>query len=300
LHKGPLSDIPVNPLVRSYERHCRAANHSPATIAHRGIVLRRFIAFCQEEGFPEDLRDVRGTHVEAWMEALQFELRPHSVRSYTAALRAFYQWLVDEEEVEKHPMARIAQPFAEPAEKDLASQKDLLRVFAMLDKAKRWRDASLIAIIYGTGVRASELANVRMEDVDLDAGLMRVLGKGRKYRTVPLSPRVVRYIDRYLRSRRQPAEYLLTGRQGKLTKTGVYRAVRRCFAEAGVKAVIGAHDLRHTWASSVVDEVSESDMMAGGGWTDASMVRHYTSQVRARKSIEALRKASPLERLYRQ
>lgn len=302
MHQGPLlATIPDNAdaaLVRSYERHCRAVNHSPRTIEHRNLTLRRFMTYCEDEHLP-GLLQIRGAHVEAWMEALQAELSANSVKSYSAALRAFYSWLVAEEEIEKHPMARIKTPFAERVDKDLVPDKDMLKVVAMLEKQKRWRDLSLIALIYDQGLRASEVANCLVSDCDLDAGTARVMGKGRKKRTVPLTPKVVRYLDRYLRTPRKAEDYLITGRVGQLTRTGVYRAVRRCFAEAGVKAVIGSHDLRHTWASNIADEVSESDMMAGGGWTTSHMVRHYTSQVRARKSVEALRKASPLDRLYR-
>lgn len=302
MHQGPLLDLISDSadaaLIRSYERHCRAANHSPRTIEHRNLTLRRFVGFCQAEFLP-GLRFIRKEHVEAWMESLQAELASNSVASYTSALRAFFSWLVDEEEIEKHPMARIKAPFAERVDKDLVADKDMLKVVAMLEKQKRWRDLALIALIFDQGLRASEVANCLVSDCDLDAGTARVMGKGRKPRTVPLTPKVVRYLDRYLRSPRRAEDYLITGRVGQLTRTGVYRAIRRCFAEAGVTAVIGSHDLRHTWASNIAGEVSDSDMMAGGGWSTPGMVQHYTAQVRTRKSIEALRKASPLDRLYR-
>lgn len=303
--EGPLlQSIPAGEdasLVRSFERHMKAENLRPPTISHRLITLRRFISYGQDEHFPR-LKDIRKDHVESWMESLHEEgLSAHSVKSYSAALRAFYQWLLDEEEIDKHPMQRIKPPLVDEAQKDVASAADVRKVLLMLEKQKRWRDCVIVALIYNSGPRATEFADCLINDVDLDAGTMVLRHtKGRRSRTIPLSPRLVRYADRYLRGRKDKSPYFLHGLKGKMTRTGVYRTIRSAFKEAGVAgAVIGSHDLRHTSASHVVEKVGESDMMAVYGWQDASMVRHYTRSVRQKTALAAHQQASPLEELFR-
>jgi integrase/recombinase XerD len=298
LNKAPAREsLQCEPLLRSFERHLKAEGKRQPTIDHYIGSSRQFAVFAEDEHLPP-LVNVTREHVEMWLEQLHLVYKPHSVRNRFIGLRIFFRWLAQEGEIERDPTTRIKTPAIDEVDKDVVSPADMDRVLTYLEKKKRYRDAALIAILYDTGMRASEVAELRTDEVNLDTRLI-VITKTKNHRTrvVKLSPTGVRYVDRYLRHFKTEPEYLIQGTKGKMTRSGVYWTVRHCFEECNVKGRIGAHDLRHTSASHVVGDMSESAMMALYGWSDPEMARHYARQALEKAALEAHDRASPLERL---
>lgn len=292
------------PILKSFERHLRAERKSESTLSHYMNTSFAFLCFCEEEGLP-GWRDAEREHVEMWLESLHQRLRPASVRNHYLGLRAFYDWLAFEEEITRNPFGavrqrRIAPPAMEETRKDVATPDEIRRTLDYLRKAKRLRDAALVAILYDTGMRAGELAEARMEDLADSGDLLIPKAKGQRPRWVYLSPATMTILDRYHRSLGGAPEHLVGGRRGKLTASGVYWAVRRAFEAAGIGGrIIGAHDLRHTSAThaAVSGDLSETDAMEKFGWRSADMWRLYSAQARREASLAAQRRSSPMERL---
>jgi integrase/recombinase XerD len=296
---APPSYVSVDRLLESFERHLRAERKDPDTISHYVGATKLFVDFCRAQNLPH-ITGIRREHVEWWLVQLHKTQRPHSVRNRFIGLRIFFKWLEEEGEIKNNPMARIKPPSVEESPKDVVSPEDMAKVFAHLEKQKRFRDAALIAILYDTGMRASELADCRTEHVNLDTGVIFIpKTKTNRVRVVRLSPRGIRYADRYFRRPRSDPEYVLCGPKGKMTRSGIYWTVRNTFEECGIKGTIGAHDIRHTSASHVVGQMSESEMMTLYGWTDPDMARHYARQSLEKAALEAHTRYSPLERLPR-
>jgi site-specific recombinase XerD len=304
-----VSSISGDALLRSFERHLRAENKRQASIDHYIGASRQFLAYAAAENLP-GIENVTREHVEMWLEQLHKTYRPHSVRNRFIGLRIFFKWLAAEGEIERDPTVRIRPPRVDEVDKDVASVEDLQRVFAMLDKtardrkapagerARAERDGLIIAMLYDTGMRAGELSDLLTEHVNVETGLVYIeKSKNHRSRVVRLSPAGLRYLDRYLRHLDAPPAFLLEGKRGKMTRSGVYQVVTQRFAEAGVKATIGPHDLRHTSASHVVGSMSESEMMTLFGWTDADMARHYARQALEKAALEAHGRSSPLTKL---
>lgn len=288
-------------LLESFERHLQAEGKDPDTVTHYCGATRQFFAFLEVDRF----NVIERAEVESWLASLRERYRPASIRNRYLGLRCFCDWLAAEGELDENPFgprgARRIKPMELPeSPKDVVSAEDMARVFAHLDKHKRWRDAALIAILYDTGMRTSELADCPTDALDKKTGIL-ILSKtkGKRTRYLQLSPTTLRYVDRYHRHERPAPEYLITGQRQKLTRSGIYDAVRRCFAEIGVSGTIGGHDLRHTSASHVAAEgvMSESDMMELYGWKEPDMVRHYTEQARRQAALNAHKRSSPMERL---
>jgi integrase len=248
--------------------------------------------------------------VETWLEQLHKTYRPHSVRNRFVGLRVFLKWLAAEGEIERDPTVRIRMPQVDQVNKDVVSPEDLRRVLALLDKTARSRqepsgeryraerDALVVAALYDTGMRAGELADLRTEHVNPDTGIILIeKSKNHRSRVVRLSAVGLRYLDRYLRHLDRTPEYLLEGKRGRMTRSGMYQIVSERFAQAGVKAKIGPHDLRHTSASHVVGSMSESEMMTLFGWSDADMARHYARQALEKAALAAHERSSPLTTL---
>lgn len=294
------------PILKSFERHLRAERKSDSTLSHYMNVTWGFLQFCEAEGLPE-WRDVQREHVEMWLESLQATLRPASIRNHYLGLRAFYDWLAFEAEIERNPFGEVRQrrikpPSVEESPKDVATPEEVRATLDYLRKQKRFRDAALIAILYDTGMRAGELADARMADLMDNGDLLIPKAKGKRPRWVFLSPATMSIVDRYHRSLNGVPEYIVGGRRGKIGSSGIYWAVRKAFEAAGVKGrTIGAHDLRHTSATHAAasGDMAEADAMEKFGWATSDMWRHYTSQARRTASLNAQRRSSPMERLGR-
>ena len=282
-------------LITSWLRQLRAENKSPRTLAHYEMVVEKFAVF-RGPG----LNKATKRNVEDWLIALQDDLKPTSVNSYFRALRVFYKWMVDEEEIAKSPLDRIKEPSFEETEKDIVEPEGMAKVLAYLEKAKRWRDCAIIAVIYDTGLRAGEVANILVEHISLETGYIFIPHtKPKRTKTVHISARAIRYIDRYWRQPRAAREYVFSGRAEPLKRSGILRLIKKAFQEAGVPGVIGTHDLRHTSASHQVEQLTESEMMALFGWTSPAMVRHYAQKAVNRAALRAHERSSPLDRLPR-
>ena len=287
------------PLLASFRRHLAAEGKAEQTIAHYVGGARQFLEFIESEGLP-DLPGIRREHVELWIEGLFRRYRPASVVNRYNALRMFTSWLVEEGEIRRDPMERIKRPAIPESPKDVVDEATMSRAFAHLEKLKRHRDLALLALLYDTGMRASEVAESRVENLDLDRGVLLIpRTKNREVRTVGLAPKTVRYLDRYLRQKRREPDWVFNGPKGRLTRSGVYWAVRGVFEELGHPAIVGPHDLRHTSATHAVGHMSEAAMMTLYGWSDSAMPRHYAKGGLLRAALEEHRRSSPMERLGR-
>jgi site-specific recombinase XerD len=286
------------PLLASFERHLKAEGRRQSTLTHYLGATRQFLRFATDEGMP-DATKVRREHIEHYLGYL-YDYYPASasVLNRFKGLQAFFHWLKDEGEIRDNPMDNVKTPATDETRKDVVAQTDLIKAFKALEKQKRWRDCALIAVLYDTGIREGELAECRTENVNLDEGtIVLPRTKSRKMRTLPISPQTVRYIDRYWRQGRKDTEYLINGQRGRMTPSGLYHTVRDIFDGLGFKQKIGPHDLRHTAATHMAPEMSETALMSLFGWNTTAMVRHYTRQGQEKAAIEAHRRASPMTRL---
>lgn len=292
------------PLVRSFERHLGSEMKSRATIDHYVGATLQFAAYVA----PVELESATRPQVEEWLEALREKYRPATVLNRYLGLRAFYDWLVDEDEIAVSPFGPVRQRKLRPPQppespKDVLSREDVRTVLDYLVKHKRWRDAFVVAAIYDTGMRVGELADALLEDYADDSGVLRIPHtKGKRPRFVRFSAETLKYLDRYHRKRKEGAagaEYLVAGQRQHFTRSGLYVLVRRACQEAGITRRIGPHDLRHTSASHLAEdgEMSESDAMTLFGWKEPEMWRHYTAQARSKAALAAHERSGPMGKL---
>lgn len=288
-----------SPLLASFELHLKADGLDKQTVAHYTGATKQFIAFAQENGLPA-LTGIRREHVELWLKSLYERYAVASVRNRFVGLHIFFKWMIEEGEMRRDPMTKIKRPVLEETRKDVVKAADVAKALAFLEKAKRYRDCALLAIFYDTGMRAGEVAETLAEHVNLETGVIVIpKTKNKKMRTVHLSAKGIRYLDRYWRQKRNAPLYMINGHRGKMTSNGIYQAIRTVFEDMGMKVIIGPHDLRHTSASHEAEAglMSESQAMQLYGWTDPEMWRRYTSQAREKAAIDAHRRSSPLDRL---
>ena len=214
------------------------------------------------------VRDADMTTIEAHLAARRAEgLGPASVARALAALRGLHRFLVDEGDAVDDPSADV-RPIRPPRRLPKALDED--EVLALLetaagDDATSRRDRAILEVLYGTGMRVSELAGLSLADLGSDTGLVRVLGKGDKERLVPLGRMAADALDAWLgrlgRPTFEPRRWarradsdavFLNARGGRLTRQGIWGVIKKRARAAGIEERVHPHVLRHSCATHMV------------------------------------------------
>jgi site-specific recombinase XerD len=209
--------------------------------------MRAFILYLQQK---------RCFSNHPYSKAQQRGLSGHTVNTYMRSIRAFWSWLVQEEIIDTNPFSKLKIP--KPPKKVMATFspyqfESLLDV--MNGSAESYRDMVIILTLLDTGLRVNELINLEMNNVWLEEGLIKVLGKGNKERLVPIGKQIRKLLWRYInRYRPEPArpnlDNLFLTRDGRaLTKNRVDSIMKYYGRIAGLTGVrCSPHTLRHTFA----------------------------------------------------
>ena len=201
----------------------------------------RFMAWEIEDFNPDEVDE---SDVKAWMLDMieQQHQSPRSVKRRLSALRSFYKFLLRQKKVPRDITARIIPPKAEEG-----------------DNFDTIRDNLIIELLYQTGMRQAELLNLRDADLDLTQGQVRIFGKRRKERVVPIGEKLIEQIRRYMdvREPQHPQTFFVrkarNGEWGPLTKSGLYSIVRTRMGEVSTLKKHSPHVLRHTFATAMLD-----------------------------------------------
>lgn len=231
------------------------------TIQAYGRDLRRYVSFLEGLGVT-DPDDVTRQQVERHLEELsQAGLSASSVERSLSSIKSFHRFMVAEQITSNHPTAELPLP---KTQKRLPQVLTIDQAQALLDQpfpddAPGQRDRTMLEVLYGCGLRVSELCGLDVRDVYLDDELVRVMGKGSKERLVPLMGTAKRamgdYLERWrptlLRDGRSPAVFLSV-RGRRVTRQTVYTVVERAGRMVGLEG-LHPHTLRHSFATHLLE-----------------------------------------------
>ncbi len=177
-----------------------------------------------------------------------------------SSLRGFLGWCADLSLISGNPAALLDGPKLPRVLPNVLSHSEVLALIAAPDPHTRLgrRDRAMLELMYASGLRVSELVGLHPLDIDLQAGVVRVFGKGRKERLVPMHARALDVMERYLREVRpdfMPQEsFVFLNRSGEgLTRQAVWKLIRRYALEAGIQRDISPHTMRHTFATHLLE-----------------------------------------------
>jgi integrase/recombinase XerD len=232
----------------------------------------------------------------AWLHAQDNPPKPATQRRLHSTLRRFYHWLMEEGKIATDPLINIQRPVpSERFPKTLSeTQVEELLAAPDLNKHTGLRDRALIELLYATGLRVSELINLKLFELNLQDGVVRAFGKGSKERLVPLGEVAVQWLQRYLNEGRGALlkgkvcdEVFVTARGAGMTRQMAWSLIKRYAAKAGIQRErISPHVLRHAFATHLLNHGADLRVVQLLlGHADISTTQVYTHVARERLKL---------------
>ncbi len=262
--------------------------------------LEKFIDFINMSPINVEIKDIRG-YISF---LISTGLKRSSVSRTLATLRSFYRFLYSQGFIKNNPARYVSSI---KVDKTLPNFLTLDDTILLIESPKdggflSLRDRAILELLYGSGLRVSEISNLDMEDVNLREGVVRVKGKGKKERIVPLSGKCIDAMRSYLAQRiqikKKEGEVFFINRSGKrLTDRTIRRIVVKYAKEKGIPSRIGPHTLRHTFATHLLESGADLRVIQELlGHSSLSTTQKYT-HIDVRHLMDVYDMAHPLSGL---
>jgi len=248
--------------------------------------MGKFIIFIQQRGVAGVMECSRGDLMLFLQTQLQAGLSARSLARLVSSIKAFYYFLVAEGAIDHNPFADLETPKIRMDLPDVLSHEEVNALIAAPDTSKPLglRDRALFELLYATGLRVSELIQLKLENLNPQAGFIIVIGKGSKERVVPVGEEALAWINKYFINARVQllnglaSTLLFVNRHGgALSRQGFWKIIRRYCLQAGIAKKISPHTLRHSFATHLLEggaDLRSIQMMLGHA--DISTTQVYT------------------------
>jgi integrase/recombinase XerD len=242
-------------IERNFSENTRLSYHND---------LQRYLLFIQDH--ERALAEIKPAHVQEFISELYHTgLESSSLARNVSAIRSFHKFLARERVLEANPAENLHQPKQSRYLPAVLSVDETMRILnAPLQQEPRGkfhlRDKAVLEFLYATGVRVSELVNLRQQNLYFDAGFARIFGKGYRERLVPVGRSAIEWTTRYMNelrislTGRDSEDYIFLNARGKkLSRMGIFNIVRQYAVLAGTEKEISPHTFRHSFATHLLE-----------------------------------------------
>ncbi len=271
---------------------------SQNTLDSYGADLVRYQSFLRELGIVQ-IGETSKLEVMAYLLSLRKrDLSDKTVARSIAVLRGFYRWLADEGVLQGNPLEDMESPRTTRSLPEVLSLDEVDSLLNQPDPSSPigMRNKAMLELLYATGLRVSELTNLVLTNINLEAGYLIVLGKGAKQRIVPMGQEALHWLKRYLEESRQkllgnnrsPRTFVSQWGRG-MTRQSFWKIMKKYALMAGIRKKISPHTLRHSFASHLLEGGADlRSVQSLLGHVDISTTQIYTHVTRERlKKIHA-------------
>ncbi len=214
---------------------------------------------------------------------------PKSICNHISSLRSFFKYLKNEELIKNNPMILIENPKLEKKLPKYLYYEDLEKILNTPDLNTNTgiRDALILELLYVTGIRVSELVNIKIQDIDISNQKIKITGKGNKQRIVMYGKKCQELLDKYLNIRnlllKDNNDYLILGVKGKKINDRVIRnIINNLSIKAGLNLKISPHTFRHTFATHMLNEGADlrsvQELLGHENLSTTTIYTHVTNE----------------------
>lgn len=289
--QAPPAESPISRGIRAFLAFCRMEKGlSQNSLSAYSRDLASFRIFCEplnSGGLPDE--EVLQSYVNYLYKK---DLTPRSIARTLSAIRSFCHFLVAEELVAADPSEHLASPKQWSTIPKFLNREQVEKLIAAPDTSKPsgLRDRAMLELLYATGIRVSELINLRTSNLDAGLGIVRVTGKGNKQRLVPVHAPALRAVSDYLAQARPlllkgkaSPHLFVTARGGAMTRQAFWASIKLNGKKAGIFHNLSPHVLRHTFATHLLEGGADlRSVQSMLGHADLSTTEIYTHVVRSR------------------
>lgn len=219
--------------------------------------LIKFLKFNKDK----KIQSITNDDLKEYLKALKLEgLNEKSISRNISCLKSFYKFLVIEKYTRNNPSEFLFIPKTKKSLPNILTEEDVLKLLDIeLTDNFSYRNKAMLELMYATGLRVSELVNLKLQDVDLSQDIVRTFGKGSKERIIPIGDYAKEYLEKYIYKyrgtmlKKNNCEYLFLNNHGnKMTRQGFFKIVKKIAKEKGIEQELSPHTLRHSFASHLL------------------------------------------------
>ena len=253
--------MPADRFTELFLEHLKIErNVSPLTLTNYRHALESFRKTVAQPAW----KDLRADHFRRYLfEQMKAGLAKPTVRLHFAALRTFYRFLTERHGLKDNPLKQVQLPKLDRGLPVVLSRRQIDALLAAplamekSDRAPKWmpqRDAAILELFYSSGLRLAELASLTVRDMDIFNETVRVMGKGRKERIVPVGALALEALQKYRQAARVDVGPLFINKSRKRISTrSVWLSLKRYLDFAGIPQTVSPHKLRHSFATHMLD-----------------------------------------------
>ncbi len=250
-------------ILKDYEYYLKQEKgRSENTVSAYMRDLKQYQDFFEKYYHITDVRDIQKKHIEGYLKSISKKLSSKSVARKLTAIKSFHHFLYIEKEVKSDISVKFSTPKIAKTLPKVLSIDEVVKILEQVDKtdALGLRNKALLELVYGSGLRVSELLGIKIEDIHLNQSYILVHGKGQKERIVPISDMSVIAIRKYMIDGRETllkdhnSSYLFINNQGNsLSRQGFFKLLKKFAKDAGVETECSPHTLRHSFATHLLE-----------------------------------------------
>lgn len=250
-------------ILRRYYQYLKLEkNCSANTIEAYNLDLNKFLIFLSDEG-----KDMLSPQLEDFHNfsslMSNIGIAPTSLSRILSGVRSFYHFLVISDIIETNPMELLEYPKRPKHLPDVLTVEEIDAMESVIDLSERegQRNKAIIEVLFSCGLRVSELVNLKMSELYLDEGFIKVTGKGSKQRLVPISGKAVKELNLWFADRchidikpgHEDYVFVSHSRRQQLTRIMVFYIIRGLVEKAGIEKTVSPHTLRHSFATALLE-----------------------------------------------
>lgn len=219
--------------------------------------LDKFLEFNKNKG----IEKITNKDLKEYIKYLKEEnLNEKSIARNISSLKSFYKFLVISKYIDNNPSDALFLPKVKKSLPNTLTEDEVLKLLDIeLTDNFSYRNKAMLELMYATGLRVSELINLKLQDIDLSQDIIRTFGKGSKERVIPIGDYAKEYLEKYIYEyrgsmlKKEQSEYLFLNNHGKqITRQGFFKIIKNIAKEKGINKELSPHTLRHSFASHLL------------------------------------------------